>query len=148
MATPLAVLDLRVSLDDALADLIAAKDVSGRSPRTTQLYETHVSRLAAFLVVPSGTTTKTPHGVLLDEVTAGAITKFLAAEKARGLKPASLHISLRTIRTFFAWCVEQGHLDSNPAKRVSSPRVVLEPVKFLSDDQITALLFAIGKTSV
>jgi len=137
LGTPLAVLDLRVTLDDALGDLIAAYEVAGRSPRTTQLFDTHIRALARFLAADGVTT--------LDEVTGAMVTRFLAAERRRGLKASSLSISLRTIRTFFGFHVAQGNLTANPAKTVLSPTVTVEPVQFLNDDQVTRLLVVTDK---
>ena len=154
MATALALLDLRVSMVDALSDLIADYEVSDDSPRTTHLFDTHITRLAIFLAVESGVKPIPPAktvtidqatDVTIDEVTTAAVTRFLAREKARGLKPASLNISLRTIRTFFEWCIKHDHLAVNPAKRVSTPRVVVEPVQFMTDEQIALLLSVTAK---
>ena len=76
------------------------------------------------------------------------ITGFLAHEIARGLKPASISVILRTLRRYFQFCVEQEIIESNPARKVMAPRVVIEPVTFLSDDQVTTLLAKIGKATV
>jgi integrase len=72
----------------------------------------------------------------------------LAHEKKRGLAPASLSVILRTIRRFFAVALEQGHLSVNPAKAVMAPSVTVEPVKFLTDDQVARLLASIAKATL
>ena len=132
MSMPLSDLDLRVTLTDHLDDLVAAYEVAGRSPRTISLFSTHIKALAEFVGVDGVTT--------LDEVTTAAITKYLAMHKRRGLQPASLHLILRTIRRYFQYAIEQGHLTTNPAKGVLPPKVIVEPVKFMSDAEIARLL--------
>lgn len=138
MPTPLPT--LTVSLAETLADLTAAYDLAGRSPHTTALFTTYVGHLIAYLADDDDGTTA------IDEVTTGHLTRFLASEKQRAnLKPASLSVILRTLRRFFAYAVEQGHITTNPAKAVMAPRVVVEPVKFLSDKELDTLLATIAK---
>jgi site-specific recombinase XerD len=144
MPTPLALLDLRVSMVDALSDLIADYEVSGHSTRTNVLFKTHIGKLIEFLVPGDDddpAVIAARNALTLDEITPVHVTRFLAHEQKRGLRPASLNIALRMIRTFFTWCI--GHdqfAGPNPATKVSTPRVVLEPVTFLSDEQIDTLL--------
>lgn len=132
MPTPVPVESLRLTLDEATRDLIDAYEVAGRSPHTTLLFVTHVGRLARFVELDGITS--------LDQVTPAHVTRFLASERKRGLKPASLSVALRTIRRFFAYHVEQGNLTTNPAKAVMAPTVVVEPVRFLDDAQVERLL--------
>ena len=136
-ATAIPAESLRLTLAEALADLLDAYEVAGRSPHTLTLFRTHVGRLIAFLA---------QDGIVsLDGVTTAHVTRFLAHERKRGLKPASLSVSLRTLRRFFQWAVEQGHLAGNPARSVMAPTVTVEPVKFLSSDDLDRLLTCIAK---
>ena len=140
LPTPIPAGALTVSLTDALSQLTNAYTVSGRSPRTTQLHTHYVSRLAEF-VVSDGTTD-------VEQVTTDQITAFLAAEQERGLKPASLSVVLRTLRRFFQFCVERKIIEANPAKAVLAPTVTIEPVRFMTDEQVDALLRSIGRKSI
>ena len=121
MPTPIPTGALTVSLTEALSDLTNACIVSGRSPQTTQLFALYVGKMAAFLAQDGITD--------VDQVTPAHVTAFLAHERKRALKPASLSVSLRTIRRFFQWCVEQDAIGANPARKVLAPRVVVEPVR-------------------
>jgi hypothetical protein len=79
-AYPIPVEALRLTLSDAITDLVDAYEVAGRSPHTTLLFVTHCGRLARFVAddgIPS-----------LDGVTAAHVTRFFASERKRGLKPA------------------------------------------------------------
>jgi site-specific recombinase XerD len=128
---------LTVSLDDALADLTSAYEVAGRSPQTTSLFTLYIGHLSAFLA---------QDGIRdIADVTTAMLTRFLRHEQGRGLKPASISVILRTLRRYFAWCVEQGHLTSNPARGVMAPSITVEPVRFLSDEQLDTLLKSIAK---
>jgi len=138
LPTPLPTLS--VSIEDTLAELTTAYRVAGRSPHTTALFATYVGNLVRYLASDDDGTTA------IDEITTGHLTRFLDSEQRRAnLKPASLSVILRTLRRFFAYAVEQGHITSSPAKAVMAPRIVVEPVQFLSDDQLALLLATIAR---
>jgi site-specific recombinase XerC len=123
-----------VTLSEALAELTTAYRVAGRSPHNTALFTIYIEHLIDVI-----------GDVELEQITTAVVTKFLDQEQQRGLKPASVSVVLRTLRRYFAWCVEQGRLASNPAKSVMAPRVVVEPVRFLDDEQLHNLLTTIGR---
>ena len=140
MPTPIPTGALTVSLTDALSDLTNAYTVAGRSPQTTSLHTLYVGKLADFLA---------QQGIEdVEQVTTDHVTAYLAHELGRGLKPASISVILRTLRRFFAWCVERKIIEVNPAKAVLAPSVTIEPVRFLSDDQVAQLLASIGTRSI
>src|SRR5262245_65844417 len=121
MPTALLATDTRLSLDDALRDLIDAYEVAGRSERTVAIFRHHVTKFGDFMAEDlasghedfSGDWEKSGlppvlREVPLDQITAQHVTRFLAHERKRGLKPASLSVALRTLRTFFAYWVARG----------------------------------------
>lgn len=57
----------------------------------------------------------------------------LMKEKAGGLAVSSLHGHVRACRTFFAWLVEDGKLEANPAHRLELPPKAKRVRKGISD---------------
>ena len=104
---------LTVTLTEALTDLTHAYTVSGGSPHTTSLFTLYVGKMIEF-VAQDGV-------VNVDQVRTADVTAFLAHEQARGMKPASLSVTLRTLRRFFQWCVELTghHIRAKTARRPS-----------------------------
>lgn len=140
MGTPIHALDLSVTLSEALEELTARYQVAGLSPQTIAMFDTHIGHLIEFLSKDGITT--------LDQVTTAHVTAFLAREQKRGLKPASVHVILRTLRRYFAVALDAGHITVNPAKAVIAPRVVMERVRFLDDAQVETLLASIGRSTL
>jgi site-specific recombinase XerD len=138
LPTPIPTDALSVPLTEALSELHLTYTVAGRSPQTTQLFTIYGQRLIDFLAAEHQVTT-------VDQVTTGMVTAFIAHEQARGLKPASISVILRTLRRFFQFCVERDHITKNPAKAVMAPSVVVEPVRFLDDQQLDTLLKTIAR---
>ena len=54
--------------------------------------------------------------------------------------PSSMARKLASLRTFFNYCVRQGLVDSNPAKEVATPKIPKRVPKFLTVDEVFALL--------
>jgi len=118
LPTPIPTGALTVTLTEALADLTNAYLVAGRSHHTTSLFTHYVTQMAEFLAADGITD--------IDQVTSAHLTRFLAAEKKRGLTAASVSVILRTIRRYFQWAVEQNLIAANPARAVTAPRVVID----------------------
>lgn len=60
-----------------------------------------------------------------------------------GTKTAtSIARKLASLRTFFQFCMRRGWLDRNPAKEVASPKIPKRVPKFLTIDEVEALLKA------
>lgn len=56
--------------------------------------------------------------------------------------PASLARKIATLRTFFQYCMKKGLVSSNPAKEVATPKIPKRLPKFLTVDEVFALLKA------
>lgn len=54
--------------------------------------------------------------------------------------PTSIARKLSSIRSFFNYCIKRGLLKNNPAKEVSAPKVPKRVPKFLTVDEVFALL--------
>jgi integrase/recombinase XerC len=68
------------------------------------------------------------------------IRTFLASLYHRKLKKSSISRKLASIRSFFKYLHREGHVKSNPAKLVASPRVPKNLPKFLTIDEIFSLV--------
>ncbi|MDD5339590.1 MAG: tyrosine-type recombinase/integrase [Dehalococcoidales bacterium] len=110
---------LATSVDSLLSDkslpkpvrnyLISCK-VEGKSPRTVEVYYMVLSRLSkifSFSVSP----------------TAQDIRLFILSLQNSNLKPATVHIYYRSLKTFFNWLVNEGLLDKNPMANIRPPKL-------------------------
>lgn len=68
------------------------------------------------------------------------ITTYVGQLKAAGLAPRSIQRNLSAVRSFFAFLVEHGDLDSNPARAARTPKAKRKLPKVLDADQTQALL--------
>ena len=59
------------------------------------------------------------------------------------ISPATMDIELRKLSQFFGFLVTHEIIEKNPAKRVKSPKLPNEEIRFLSPDEIESLLKAI-----
>jgi len=59
-------------------------------------------------------------------------------------KPATINKALATLKTFFGWAVDAGHINNNPALKVKMKRVQqTHAPKWLSDGEQNRLLYAL-----
>lgn len=82
----------------------------GCSPHTVRAYTRDVASLA-------GTTSKTPRQMRLADV-----RDWLAGQVGSGMEPSTLQRRISCVRGFFAWAVQEGFADENPAARLRSPK--------------------------
>lgn len=68
------------------------------------------------------------------------IRSYLAFLHHRKLQKSSISRKLATIRSFFKYLHREGHVKSNPAKLVSSPKVPKNLPRFLTVDEIFSLM--------
>jgi len=54
--------------------------------------------------------------------------------------PTSIARKLSSIRSFYDFCIRKGHVKTNPAKQVASPKIPKRIPKFLTVDETVALL--------
>lgn len=58
-------------------------------------------------------------------------------EEEKTLSVYTLHRDIRQTRTFFNWCVDEGHLEYSPAARLALPKLPKgEPPKAISDEDL------------
>jgi integrase/recombinase XerC len=82
------------------------------SPRTVQAYRTDVASLALFLSRGGGR---------LSLATYPALRRWLAHLGTRGMTRASVSRKAAAVRTFYAWALGRGVVESNPAALLTRP---------------------------
>ena len=107
------------------------------SPNTLRNYEGDLSQFLEHLS-PQGK--ELPGPIDWREVDPVVIRSFLSALLQRGNSKASVARKLACLRSFFQYLLRQGRILSNPAKRVSAPKLPRRLSSFLSPDETVALL--------
>jgi integrase/recombinase XerC len=87
------------------------------SPHTLRAYQREVANFAAYLVEQNG-----PR-MLVSGVEHIQIRGYLSKLYDRGLSKASVARSLAAIRSWFQWMARAGHVTSNPASLVATPKL-------------------------
>jgi integrase/recombinase XerC len=82
----------------------------------------------------------------LERIDALAVRGFVAGLSRQGLEKTSISRKLSAVRSFLAYAVRQGWIDSNPAKDVSAPKVPKRLPHDLTVDEVFALLEGIRDT--
>jgi integrase/recombinase XerC len=116
---------LKKQIDNFLDYLRAERAVS---PYTLKAYTQDLKEFSAFV-------DKKPKNI--DNLD---IRTFLASLYHRNLKKSSISRKLASIRSFFKYLHREGHVKSNPAKLVSSPKVPKNLPKFLTIDEVFSLV--------
>ncbi len=81
---------------------------------------------------------------LLPDVTREHVEDFFGALRRRGNKPATIKNRHSSLRAIFTWMVAEDIRREHPMDRIKMPRVPEQVLPHYSDDDITALLRAIG----
>ncbi len=116
---------MKKQIDNFLDYLRAERAVS---PYTLKAYTQDLKEFSAFV-------DKKPKNI--DNLD---IRTFLASLYHRNLKKSSISRKLASIRSFFKYLHREGHVKSNPAKLVSSPKVPKNLPKFLTIDEVFSLV--------
>lgn len=77
----------------------------------------------------------------LSEVDASVIREYVS-RMYDSWSPSSMARKLASLRTFFNYCMRVGIVSSNPAKEVATPKIPKRVPKFLTVDEVFALLDA------
>jgi integrase/recombinase XerC len=75
-----------------------------------------------------------------DDYTMSDIRGFIASEINRGNKKSTASRRLAAIRAFFRYLHREGHIKSNPARLVASPKLPNKLPRFLTVDEIFSLV--------
>ena len=71
------------------------------------------------------------------DITAADIRRRLSS---RDIKPVSMGIDIKNLRTFFRWVVIEGHLGQNPMDKIPNPKISQRPPKAIDDQEIRRLI--------
>ncbi len=109
----------------------------GRSANTLSAYRRDLLTYSSWL---------TANQHMLSVVTPSLIEEFVAHLNASGKAPSSVARSLVAVRSLHRFLAEEGHVDSDPTKAVSVPRVPQGLPKALREDEVSSLIAAVSGT--
>jgi len=119
-------------LDAFLRDL---REVRQASAHTQRAYGRDLQRCLTWLQEEAGAPP-------LATVRPAILRLYLGALADDGLAPGSLARHLASLRAFFRWCEERGHVDANPATALRSPRRGRRLPRYLEEEEVDKLLAA------
>jgi integrase/recombinase XerD len=106
----------------------------GLADRTLSAYQRDLRRLLVFLQEEGCTGP--------NEITPGQLRAFLIRLHEGGLAPTTIRRALSAIRTYFAFLLEDGIVDTDPSERLESPRTWRRLPGVLSVEEVERLLSA------
>lgn len=105
----------------------------GRRPRGIKSYEEVLGRFITFA-----------GDIQVDQITTELVREYKRDLMER-VSAGTTRNALTVVRMFCAWCVQEGHLEHNPALTVSHPHVEDPDPDPLTREQIAALLAALDR---
>ena len=108
------------------------------SPHTLRAYQREIDNFAAYLIEQSG------QGVEMHTVDHLQIRGYLGELYGRGLAKASVARSLAAVRSWFQWMARAGHVTSNPAALVATPKLPKHLPRVPSIEQMNRVVDSIG----
>lgn len=125
-----------MNLDQAIRQFLTHQLAAGRSPHTVGAHQHDLRLLAGCLGGEKDITAITPSDLdafFLDE----RVTRQAGGAAKTS---ASINRTRSTVKAFFRWLAENGHLDRNPAAGVRIRRTGRKPPVYLTDDETRRLL--------
>ena len=86
-------------------------------------------------------------GGKLQDITSATITAFLGERREGGLSKRSQARLVSALRSFFAWCVEEGDLRENPCDALETPKIGTYLPSVLSVEEVTAILESVDTST-
>lgn len=123
---------LRPTWDALLAEFLLVKQAQGRSERTIKDYKCHINRFLRHYPDIKPTNFRALRRAVLE---------YLAAPVA----PATRNLRIAYLRSFFRWCVEEGHLPEDPTAGVCKARTE-EKVRHITLEEVKRILEQIDCT--
>jgi integrase/recombinase XerC len=115
------------------------QSVKNSSPHTVLNYRRDLEQFVAYLSPPGAR----PPG--LAGVAHSMIREFVAHLHDHGLKKSSIARKLAALRSFFKYCVREGHLKENPARLVPTPKLPKRIPSVLSAEEMNGFLNQLGR---
>ncbi len=110
-----------------------SKSRRNKSPKTTSREQTALSAFSKYL----------NSNIPIAEIQPETIEQFKASRLSAGLSPATVSIELRILKTVFNQAVQWDLLGKSPVRGIALPKVTDTTVRFLREDEISALLSTI-----
>src|SRR2546430_5749737 len=110
------------------------QSVKNSSPHTVLNYRKDLEQFLAYLSPPGAR----PPG--LTGVTHSMIREFVAHLHDHGLRKSSIARKLAALRSFFKYCVREGHLKESPARLVPTPKLPKRVPSVLSAEEMNGFL--------
>ncbi len=104
------------------------------SPHTLRAYQREIGNFAAYLIEHRGTK------VQMQSIDHLQIRGYLGELYERGLAKASVARSLAAVRSWFQWMARAGHVTSNPAALVATPKLPKHLPRVPSIEQMNHLV--------
>ncbi len=117
------------------------QSVKNSSPHTVLNYRKDLEQFLAYLSPPGA---RPP---ALTGVTHLMIREFVAHLHDHGLKKSSIARKLAALRSFFKYCVREGHLKENPARLVPTPKLPKRIPSVLSAEEMNGFLNQVGRAT-
>ena len=114
------------------------QSVKNSSPHTVVNYRRDLEQFVVYLSPPGA---RPPR---LTGVTHSLIREFVAHLHDYGLKKSSIARKLAALRSFFKYCVREGHLKENPARLVPTPKLPKRIPSVLSAEEMNGFLNQLG----
>jgi integrase/recombinase XerC len=114
------------------------QSVKNSSPHTVLNYRRDLEQFLVYLSPPG----VRPPG--LAGVTHPLIREFVAHLHDQGLQKSSIARKLAALRSFFKYCVREGHLKENPARLVPTPKLPKRIPSVLSAEEMNGFLNQLG----
>lgn len=108
------------------------------SPHTLKNYMVDMSQFYSYLQKGHPAIAKGGESKIKD-VDTDVVRRYLS-HIFEGKAPASMARKLASLRTFFQFCIRQGLITKNPAREIATPKVPKRVPKFLTVDEVFALL--------
>src|SRR6266478_1599799 len=118
------------------------RSVRNSSPHTISNYGTDLGQFLAYLMPPG---TRLP---ALHAVSHSMIREFVGHLHNHGLEKSSIARKLAALRSFFKYCVREGHLKENPARLVPTPKLPKRIPSVLSAEEMNGFLNQLGGSAV
>lgn len=120
-----------MSEDALVADYLRHLATTRRSPATLRAYTTDLRGFAQWLQKAKRT---------VGQCTRFELRRYLVELDQQGLAATSVQRKLASLRGLFAWAKEHDRLDTDPARLVRGPKASKRVPRFLTPDEIDALL--------
>lgn len=117
-----------------------AKTAAGRSERTVRWYREQIERYLDWIEAR-------PENARVDPWQPDTVEDFLAGQRAKGLKPATVSARYRALSAWCGWLVARKHLAESPMTIIERPAVRREPVAYVRLTEFQRLYGAVAGDS-